>query len=146
MEHKTILEQFKKYMPSTYEGLLKIKDAVGQADYTEVLNKEFPLLESQSVDYGIMEKAENIFTLAGNFGWDDVGSWLAVGRIKKNDENHNCIAGNVVSINTSDCVIQGQDKLIATVGLKDMIVVDTDDAILISSKEHAGEIKQVLQL
>lgn len=141
---KTILEQFKKYMPSTYEGLLKIKDAVGQADYTEVLNKEFPLLESQSVDYGIMEKAENIFTLAGNFGWDDVGSWLAVGRIKKNDENHNCIAGNVVSINTSDCVIQGQDKLIATVGLRDMIVVDTDDAILISSKEHAGEIKQVL--
>lgn len=85
----TILDCFKKYMPSTYDGLLKIKEAVGTPQEDTVLEKEFPNLESQSVDYGIMEKAENIYTLAGNFGWDDVGSWLAVGRIKQNDENGN---------------------------------------------------------
>lgn len=140
----TILECFKKYMPSTYDGLMKIKSAIKTADEEKVLEAEFPNLESQSVDYGIMEKAENIYILPGSFGWDDVGSWLAVGRIKKTDDNNNVVNGNVVTVNTSDCVIEGSDKLIATVGLRDMVVVDTEDAILISTKENAGEIKQVL--
>lgn len=140
----TILNCFKKYMPSTYNGLMKIKAAIKTADEDAVLEAEFPDLESQSVDYGIMEKAENIYIIPGNFGWDDVGSWLAVGRIKKTDDNNNVVNGNVVTVNTSDCVIEGADKLIATVGLRDMVVVDTKDAILISTKENAGEIKQVL--
>ncbi len=140
----TILECFKKYMPSTYEGLMRIKDSIGTAEEDAVLLAEFPNLESESVDYGIMEKAENIFILPGNFGWDDVGSWLAVGRIKENDDDNNVINGNVVAVNTKDCVIEGSNKLIATVGLRDIIVVDTEDAILISTKENAGEIKQVL--
>ena len=92
----------------------------------------------------IMEKASDIYTLAGNFGWDDVGSWLAVGRIKENDSEGNVVNGNVVTVNTQNCVIEGADKLIATVGLRDMIVVDTKDATLISTKENAGEIKKVL--
>ena len=99
---------------------------------------------NQSVDYRIMEKADDIYTLAGNFGWDDVGSWLAVGRIKENNEDGNVVNGNVVTVNTKNCVIEGADKLIATVGLRDMIVVDTKDATLISTKENAGEIKKVL--
>lgn len=140
----TILDDFKKYMPDTYEGLLKIKDAIGTDAEDAVLESEFPKLESQSVDYGIMEKADNIYILSGNFGWDDVGSWLAVGRIKSVDENNNVINGNVVAVNTKDCVIEGAEKLIATVGLRDIIVVDTPDATLISTKENAGEIKQVL--
>ena len=103
----TILECFDKFMNSTYEGLLRIKDAIGKTDEQEVLEKEFPNLESQSVDYGIMEKADSIYILPGDFGWDDVGSWLAVGRIKKNDENNNVINGNVVAVNTENCVIEG---------------------------------------
>ena len=91
-----------------------------------------------------MEKADDIYTLACNFGWDDVGSWLAVGRIKENNEDGNVVNGNVVTVNTKNCVIEGADKLIATVGLRDMIVVDTKDATLISTKENAGEIKKVL--
>ena len=140
----TILDCFKKYMPSTYEGLMTIKDSVGTSDEEKVLKEVFPTLESQSVDYGIMEKASDIYTLAGNFGWDDVGSWLAVGRIKENDDKGNVVNGNVVTINTENCVIEGDKKLIATVGLRDMIIVDTPDATLVSTKENAGEIKQVL--
>ena len=140
----TILSCFKKYMTSTYEGLLKIKASVGTADYQSTLKKEFPNLELQSVDYGIMEKASDIYTLAGNFGWDDVGSWLAVGRIKENDSEGNVVNGNVVTVNTQNCVIEGADKLIATVGLRDMIVVDTKDATLIFTKENASKIKKVL--
>lgn len=140
----TILDCFKAYMPSTHAGLMTIKNSVGTESEETVLEKEFPNLESQSVDYGIMEKAENIYILPGNFGWDDVGSWLAVGRIKKNDENGNVVNGNVVTVNTKDCVIEGADKLIATVGLRDIVIVDTKDATLVTTKENAGEIKQML--
>jgi mannose-1-phosphate guanylyltransferase len=140
----TILNCFKEFMPSTYDGLLKIKASIGTAQENDVLMSEFPNLESQSVDYGIMEKASSIYTFPGDFGWDDVGSWLAVGRIKDNDEKGNVINGNVVAVNTENCVIEGGKKLIATVGLRDIVVVDTEDATLITTKENAGEIKQVL--
>lgn len=140
----TVLECFKSFMPKTYEGLMKIKASVGTADEEKILSEQFPQLESLSVDYGIMEKADSIYTLPGNFGWDDVGSWLAVGRIKENDENCNVISGNVIAVSTSNCVIEAQDKLIATVGLKDIVIVDTNDATLVTTKENAGEIKKVL--
>lgn len=140
----TILNNFKKLLPESYAALMKIKESVGTADEETVLNKEFMNLEAESVDYAIMEKADNIYIIPGNFGWDDIGSWLAVGRIKKTDDNNNVVNGNVVTVNTKNCVIEGADKLIATVGLRDMVVVDTKDATLISTKENAGEIKKVL--
>ncbi len=140
----TILDNFKTYMPDIYEGLLRIKDSIGTPVEDEVLNTEFTAFASESVDYGIMEKADNIFILPGNFGWDDVGSWLAVERVKKVDEENNVINGNVVTVNTKNCTIEGHDKLIATVGLRDIVIVDTDDATLVCNKENAGEIKQVL--
>ena len=140
----TILNNFKKILPESYAALMKIKESVGTADEEAVLNKEFMNLEAESVDYAIMEKADNIYIIPGNFGWDDIGSWLAVGRIKKTDDDNNVVNGNVVTVNTKNCVIEGADKLIATVGLRDMVVVDTKDATLISTKENAGEIKKVL--
>ena len=140
----TILNNFKKLLPESYDALMKIKESVGTAEEEAVLNKEFMNLEAESVDYAIMEKADNIYIIPGNFGWDDIGSWLAVGRIKKTDDDNNVVNGNVVTVNTKNCVIEGADKLIATVGLRDMVVVDTKDATLISTKENAGEIKKVL--
>lgn len=140
----TILNNFKKLLPESYAALMKIKESVGTADEEAVLNKEFMNLEAESVDYAIMEKADNIYIIPGNFGWDDIGSWLAVGRIKKTDDDNNVVNGSVVTVNTKNCVIEGADKLIATVGLRDMVVVDTKDATLISTKENAGEIKKVL--
>lgn len=141
----TVLEKFKAFLPDTYKGLIKIRNSIGKADQENVLNEVFPGFESISVDYGIMEKAENIYTLPGDFGWDDVGSWLAVERIKEKDENGNIAEGNVVSINSKDCIIQAKDKLIATVGLKDIVIVDTSDATLICDKGSTADIKKVLE-
>lgn len=140
----TILKCFDKYMEKTAKGLEVIKEAIGQPNQDDVLNEVFPQLESLSVDYGIMEKAKNIYTIPGNFGWDDVGSWLAVGRIKENDKDGNVVNGNVVAIDTKNCVIEGQEKLIAAVGLTDIVIVDTKDATLVAAKESAGQIKQIL--
>lgn len=141
----TILDSIKTYLPDIYKGLKRIQASIGSEDQDKMLDKEFRAFKSVSIDYGIMEKAKNIYCLAGNFGWDDVGSWLAVSRIQKTNEFGNVVKGNVVTIGTSGSIIQGRDKLIAAVGLKNIVIVDTEDAILICDKESAGDIKKVLE-
>ncbi len=140
----TILKNFEKYLPEVYKGLKKIEDSIGSDEYKEVLEKEFAIFPSESIDYGIMEKAENIYVIPGNFGWDDVGSWLSLERIKRSNQDGNVIDGNVISIRTRNSIIQGTDKLIAAIGLKDIIVVDTEDAILICNKDNTQEVKEVI--
>ena len=141
----SILKNMEQFMPDTYSHLMKIQEAIGTPEQEMVLEKEFYSMESKSIDYGIMEKAKEIYILPGTFGWDDVGSWLAVERIKKSNEFGNVVNGNIITVNTQNCVIQGSKKLIATVGVEDLIVVDTEDATLICSKDHAGEIKKVIE-
>ena len=92
-----------------------------------------------------MEKADNIYVIPGSFGWDDVGSWLAIERIRGCDDDNNTIAGNVVTVDTKGCIIEAKDKLIATVGIKDIVIVDTDDALLIAGKTSTNNIKSILQ-
>lgn len=141
----TILHNMEKYLPETYDGLCRIRDAIGTSEEYAVLEREFALFKSESIDYGIMEKADHIYTLPGSFGWDDVGSWNAVERIQPANEFGNVVNGNAVTVDTKRCIIQGGKKLIATVGLEDIIIVDTDDALLVCEKGDAGEIKKVLE-
>ena len=141
----TIIELFEIHLPEMLKGLFDISRAIGTEDEDKVLQEVFPTLQSISIDYGIMEKAGSIYTIPGDFGWDDVGSWLAVERIKETDENNNVVDGNVITINTKHCIIQAQDKLIAAVGLKDIVVVDTEDATLICDKSSTADIKKVLE-
>ncbi len=141
----TILSNLQKFLPDMYTGLKRIQEAIGTEEQEVVLEKVFPDFESVSIDYGIMEKAENIYILPGTFGWDDVGSWLAVGRIKKSNENGNVVDGNIITINSKNNIIQGGRKLIATIGIEDLIIVDTEDATLICEKNSAADIKKVLE-
>ena len=141
----TILSNLQKHLPETYEGLLRIQSAIGTDAEDSVLEKEFAAFRSESIDYGVMEKAENIYTLPGSFGWDDVGSWLAVERIQPTNEFGNVIDGNAITVDTKRCIIQGGKKLIAAVGLEDIIIVDTEDALLVCEKGDAGQIKKVLE-
>lgn len=141
----TILENMKKFMPQTMEGLIKIQEAIKTEQEEEVLVKEFTAFQSESVDYGIMEKAESIYIIPGAFGWDDVGSWNAVERIKQANEFGNTVTGNVITIDTKNCIIEGNQKLIATIGLENLVIVDTEDATLICNKNSTGDIKKVLE-
>jgi mannose-1-phosphate guanylyltransferase len=133
-------------MPKLYEGLWRIYDSIDTNDIDEVILKEYMDFESISIDYGIMEKAKDIRIFKGIFGWDDVGSWLAVSRMKELDEYNNAISGNVVLHKTSNCIIESRDKLIATVGINDTVIIDTKDAILISDKSSLSDIKEVLKI
>lgn len=142
----SILNNLKAFMPEIFQGLMKIQAAIGTDNEQETLDREFTAFPSQSIDYGVMEKAEHIYTIPGAFGWDDVGSWLAVERIQKVNKDNNVLNGNVLTVDTRDCIIQGGEKLIAAVGLKDLVVVDTADATLICAKEATGQIKKVLEI
>lgn len=141
----SILYNLERFMPETFAGLRRIQASIGTPEEEEVLHKEFAQFQSQSIDYGIMEKAENIYTVPGTFGWDDVGSWLAVERIRKSNEMGNVVSGNIITVGTHNCIIQGEKKLIAAVGLEDLIIVDTEDATLICAKDSTADIKKVLE-
>ncbi len=141
----SILKNFEEYLPDTYNGLIRIKDSIGTELYEKTLDAEFNMFNSESIDYGVMEKAPDIYILPGSFGWDDVGSWLALERINKTNEFGNMVLGNVINVNTKNSIVIGKDKLIATVGLEDIVIVDTDDAILICDKSSTQDIKKVLE-
>lgn len=141
----TILGNIKKHMPKLYDALMKINSAMDDDTLEEVLYSEYSKLESISVDYGIMEYADNVYVIPGLFGWDDVGSWTSLERIQTSDDEGNIISGNIVSLDTKKCIIQGSEKLIATIGLEDLIIVDTEDATLICSKDKAQQVKDVLK-
>lgn len=121
----SILKNMKNFMADTYEGLLTIQSAIGTSEEENILKQVFPEFISDSIDYGIMEKASDIYLIPGNFGWDDVGSWLAVERVKGTDTSANTLSGNVLALHTEHCTIEGRERLVAALGLKNLIIVDT---------------------
>ncbi|ALB44142.1 mannose-1-phosphate guanylyltransferase [Clostridium beijerinckii] len=141
----TILNSFEEYLPEIYQGLDRIGNSIGTDIEEEVLRKEFLAFKSESIDYGIMEKCRNIYTIPGNFGWDDVGSWLALERTYQTNEDGNIVDGNAITIDVKNSIIQAKDKLVATVGVENIIVVDTEDAILICDKNSVQEVKKVIE-
>ncbi|MGN0580416.1 MAG: mannose-1-phosphate guanylyltransferase [Ruminococcus sp.] len=140
----SVMANLKEFMPGIYEGAIRIGEAFGSSGFEEVLVREFSAFTSESIDFGIMEKASDIYTIPGNFGWDDVGSWLAVERINEVDDSKNYIEGNVISIGSERATICGGKRLIAAVGVEDIIIVDTDDAVLICSKNNTQDVKKVI--
>lgn len=141
----SILSNMENLMPAMYDGLKKIESSIGTTDQEQVLESEFINFKSESIDYGIMEHAKDIYIIPGAFGWDDVGSWLALERINSTNEFGNVVNGNVISIDTKNSIIHGNEKLIATVGLKDIIIIDTEDALLICDKDSTQDIKKVIE-
>ena len=141
----TILKQFETLLPETYKGIMEIGEAHGTPGYGQALQKCFAAFKPESIDYGIMEKAKNIYTLPGNFGWDDTGNWLALERMNKTNENGNTVKGDVITVGTKNSIIVGGKKLVAAVGLEDVVIVDTDDAVLICAKEAAQDVKKVVE-
>ena len=142
----SILHEMEEHLPENYALLTAIEQAMGKQDEKETLKTKFSQMRSISIDYGILERAENVYVLPASFGWDDVGSWLAVERMNPLDDAGNVIHGDVVTVDSSRCIVQGSDRTIAMVGLEDMIIVDTKDALLVCAKDSAGKIKKVLEV
>jgi mannose-1-phosphate guanylyltransferase len=146
-----VLEEIQRQMPALYRGLDRIRDAWGEAGEQEVLTSVWGQLESQTIDFGIMEGAEDVVVIpADELGWLDVGGWGRVYELSEVDEMGNAIlAERVVPLDTKGTLLyQAEDKteprLIATIGLEDMIVIDTGDVLLICPRERAEEVRRLV--
>ncbi len=113
-------------------------------DFTRVDADAFKACPSESIDYAVMEKAENVWVVPMDAGWNDVGSWTALRDIGAKDAAGNVCIGDVISHNSSHCYLRSDNKLIATVGLENTIVIDTKDAVLVASADHAQDIKKIV--
>jgi mannose-1-phosphate guanylyltransferase len=141
-----IRDYIKKLMPEMHDILETMKSAFElNENRNDVIKSEFYKMPDQSIDYGIMERVNHIYVIPCIFGWDDVGSWTALDRINERDEDGNVIKGNILNLDTKRCIIESNGKLIATLGVEDLIIVDTEDVILICSKEKAQEVKVLLK-
>jgi mannose-1-phosphate guanylyltransferase len=109
------------------------------------VEKVYKQIHSDSIDYGIMEHASQVLVLEGNFGWSDVGSWEEVYNISKKDEDGNVLIGDAVLKNVRNSYIEVGDRVVAVVGLEDLVIVDTPDALLICNRKQSQEVKWVVE-
>jgi mannose-1-phosphate guanylyltransferase len=143
-----ILEAIRKWLPDLYDGLSEIKSALGTKKEQEVIGRVYKGLRPVSIDYGVMEKAENVLLVRGDFGWSDVGSWDALWEISDKDEQGNSanVKGAFVGLNTTNSLIHSSRKLVALVGVEDLIVVETEDALLVCRRGSSQDVKKVVEL
>lgn len=141
----TILEEIHRFAPDLSAGLLAIEQAMGTAHEDETLRRIYPQLSPISIDYAVLEKSDRLAVIPTDMGWEDVGSWNALDEVLQKDSDGNIIIGNVVNIGTQESIVYADKRVIAVVGLKDVVVVDTDDATLVCSKEKAQEVKKVVE-
>lgn len=141
-----MIECIEKYVPDTYEKIKKVYDSIGQKNYEKILEREYENINSDSIDYAVMEKVSNILVIPGNFGWDDVGSWLSVERLRTSDENNNIISGEVISLKSSNNIIinNENDILLSTLGIDNTVVVNNKNCILIMNKDNVTDIKTII--
>ncbi|SDW82619.1 mannose-1-phosphate guanylyltransferase [Paenibacillus sp. PDC88] len=141
----TIRSYIRELMPDMHDIMETMKAGMKSGNREIVIRSEFKKMPDQSIDYGIMEKVKNIYVIPCVFGWDDVGSWTALERINELDDHGNVIKGNILNLDTKRCIIESNGKLIATLGIEDLIIVDTEDVTLICTKDKAQEVKLLLK-
>ena len=144
----TLLAQFKQHAPE----LLSAATSCWQASYkdtaqTTVIDIDaatFSTLENISIDYAIMEKSADITTLACDFNWQDIGSWEAYKQLLESDQQGNTIVGNAILIDSTNNFIQSETRMVASIGIQNLTIIDTPDAVLITHRDRAQDVKQIV--
>ncbi len=140
----TILNEIQKSLPEMYQELMNIDAAIGTNKYNSTLELSYKMIRGISIDYGVMEKAKDVFVIKGIFGWSDVGSWDEVYRLSGKDENGNSITGKVMLNNSKNSLIYSPDKFTAVIGMEDVIIINTDDALLVCKLGKSQDVKEVV--
>lgn len=138
----TILNLTEKYLNNTYNILNEIA-VTNEENFNEVLEEKYHQVDEISVDYGIMENANNIYVIPSDFGWDDIGTWYALERYREKDENNNICVGDVKNIDSCNNIVVGNNKPIIVTGISDVFVVESDDVIFIGNRESIDNIKEI---
>ena len=141
----TLWEEYEHFQPKLCTQLGKIGKSLDTPRAHSTLQRVWPSVPTETIDVGIMEKSQRVAVLPINVGWSDVGSWATLLELLPGNTETNVVVGDHVGVDTSSSLLYSQDRLIATVGLKDMIVVDTGDAILVCPKDRAQEVKHIVE-
>ncbi len=141
-----ILNEIAVYLPTLYAGLQAIAACSGQGEKAKkTLADVYALLEPISIDYGVLEKSSRLVVMPADIGWSDLGEWTAIHRLSPHNTHGNVLSPNVIAIDSENSFVYSSHRTIATIGLKDMVVVDADDALLICSTNRTQEVKTVVQ-
>jgi mannose-1-phosphate guanylyltransferase len=142
----TILTEIERFLPDLYSGLMTIKASLEKPSEAKTVSRVYERLASISIDYGVMEKAKDVFMIPASFGWSDVGSWDTLWEISKKDKNGNAATGGSQAIfeNTENVLVYSPNKLVALIGMKDVIVVETKDALLVCKKGQSQDVKKIV--
>lgn len=141
---KDMIKEFRTHMPALYRKFAAIRDALNTRKEGAALKQAYAALKEQSIDYGVMEKSKNVVMIRADFTWSDLGSWTALDDVMEHDRNGNVTVGNVVQLDSSNSIFFAGKKLVAAIGLKDMVVVDTADSTLIMPKDRVQEVKEIV--
>lgn len=142
---QAFLDALDEHAPEVAETTLACFNAMTTSSQPmEIPAELFSLCPSISIDYAVMEKADNCAVVVGDFGWSDIGSWQAMSELYESDEAGNRIHGKAVLVESRNCFVQGEDRLVAAVGVDDLVIVDTGDAVLVANRNSAQDVKEVV--
>jgi mannose-1-phosphate guanylyltransferase len=140
-----IIEKIKKHLPDLYNSLLKINNALKEKRSADEIAELYASIKEISIDHGVMEKASDIYCLKASFQWSDVGSWSALKNILDADSNGNVCKGKLIEIDSKNNIVYSPNKLVAAIGVEGLVIVDTDDVLLICDGKRDQEVKEIIK-
>ena len=140
-----LLKQYKKFLPEMYQSLKRMSDHIGNPEETRIVEEEYDKIDGISIDYGILEKTWDVYVMESSFFWDDIGNWTALERYMHKDENGNSVKGEHTVLDSRNCILYGNKRLIAALGVEDLIIVETDDVVLVCKKDRDQDIKLMIK-
>ena len=141
----TILNQMSAHLPEAHAAFAAVPGALGTADEDAAVRSAFADSPAISIDYGVMERASEVYVVPGSFGWNDVGDWRAVYELSDKNEHGNAVEGNAIVHDASRCYVKSGERLVVLVGIHDAVVVDTDDAVLVCNRDSTQQVKNVVE-
>jgi mannose-1-phosphate guanylyltransferase len=139
-----VMAEFARQMPGLYAQLIEVEGALGTPAFDATLDRVWPQVVKQTIDYGVMEHAERVAVIPVSMGWTDVGSWGSLFDVLPADGDGNIVVGPHIGINTRDTLAFGGGRLIATLGVQGLVIVDTGDAVLVCSREQAQAVRELV--
>ena len=144
---QTILDLLEQYEPDMFGHIAAIRESMGTPKFEEVFQTEFEKIKGTSIDYAVMERAEEVAVIEAPFSWDDVGSWTSLERLRGTNEDGNTLVGQCRTIETSNSILRTEgDHLITAVGVKDLIVVHTGNATLVANRHDEESVRKIVKL
>ncbi len=142
----SIIEAFQEHLPEVHNLFAEGEGKYSTDEETDFINKVYPVCKNISIDYGVMEKAQNVYVMAADFGWSDLGTWGSLFDIRSKDENHNAIIGKqVMTFDTTHCIVNvPKEKLVVLQGLDGYIVVEEDEILLVCKKKDEQNIRDIV--